>query len=280
MNNSIHIKKLSFAYGKDIILNDVNMSFPEGKLSVILGRNGSGKSTLFNIIAGLEKKYNGSVLIGETERRDWKVGCANSLKLGFLNQFHQTTFPFSVVDVILTGRASFSRFSPNKEDFEAVEQILDRFNLTHLKDKPYTSLSGGERQLVLLCRVLVQQPDLLLLDEPTNHLDLKYQIAVLQAAKELVKEGTTVLCVMHDPNMAYFFGDQFYLMKDNRLLDLHGLEQEQVRELLEQTYQLPLISLENQKKWMFVPMLGANRTFDTIGSSARNAETKIEMNTP
>ncbi len=280
MSNSIHIKKLSFAYGKDIILNDVNMSFPEGKLSVILGRNGSGKSTLFNIIAGLEKKYNGSVLIGETERRDWKVGRANALKLGFLNQFHQTTFPFSVVDVILTGRASFSRFSPSKEDFEAVEQILDRFNLTHLKDKPYTSLSGGERQLVLLCRVLVQQPDLLLLDEPTNHLDLNYEIAVLQAAKELVKEGTTVLCVMHDPNMAYLFGDQFYLMKDNRLVDLHGLEQEQVRELLEQTYQLPLISLENQKKWMFVPMLGGDRAFDTIGSSAHNAETKIEMNTP
>lgn len=280
MSNSIHIKKLSFAYGKDIILNDVNMSFPEGKLSVILGRNGSGKSTLFNIIAGLEKKYNGSVLIGETERRDWKVGRANSLKLGFLNQFHQTTFPFSVVDVILTGRASFSRFSPNKEDFEAVEQILDRFNLTHLKDKPYTSLSGGERQLVLLCRVLVQQPDLLLLDEPTNHLDLNYQIAVLQTAKELVKEGTTVLCVMHDPNMAYLFGDQFYLMKDNRLVDLHGLEREQVRELLEQTYQLPLISLENQKKWMFVPMLGADKAFDTIAGSAHNGEAKIEMNTP
>lgn len=280
MNNSIHIKNLSFAYGKDIILNDVNMSFPEEKLSVILGRNGSGKSTLFNIIAGLEKKYNGSVLIGETERRDWKVGRANSLKLGFLNQFHQTTFPFSVVDVILTGRASFSRFSPSKEDFEAVEQILDRFSLTHLKDKPYTSLSGGERQLVLLCRVLVQQPDLLLLDEPTNHLDLKYQIAVLQTAKELVKEGTTVLCVMHDPNMAYLFGDQFYLMKDNRLVDLHGLEQEQVRELLEQTYQLPLISLENQKKWMFVPMLGADRAFDTIAGSAHNAEAKTEMNTP
>jgi iron complex transport system ATP-binding protein len=157
---------------------------------------------------------------------------------------------------------------------------LDRFNLTHLKDKPYTSLSGGERQLVLLCRVLVQQPDLLLLDEPTNHLDLKYQIAVLQTAKELVKEGTTVLCVMHDPNMAYLFGDQFYLMKDNRLVDLHGLEREQVRELLEQTYQLPLISLENQKKWMFVPMLGADRAFDTIAGSAHNAEAKIEMNTP
>ncbi|OOG20227.1 iron ABC transporter [Sphingobacterium sp. CZ-UAM] len=258
MSKSIHIKNLSFAYGKDTILRDVNVSFPEGKLSVILGRNGSGKSTLFNVIAGLEKHYQGSVLIGETERRNWRVGKSNALKLGFLNQFHQTTFPFKVVDVILTGRASFSRFSPRREDFEAVDTILEKFNLAHLKHKSYTSLSGGERQLVLLCRVLVQQPDLLLLDEPTNHLDLNYQIAVLQTAKELVKEGTTVLCVMHDPNMAYLFGDHFYLMQDNTLVDLQGMNREQVREVLEQTYELPLISLENQGKWMFVPMLHAH----------------------
>ena len=255
MSKSIHIENLSFAYGKDPILRDVNVSFPEGKLSVILGRNGSGKSTLFNVIAGLEKHYQGSVLIGETERRNWKVGKSNALKLGFLNQFHQTTFPFKVVDVILTGRASFSRFSPRPGDFEAVDAILEKFNLAHLKHKSYTSLSGGERQLVLLCRVLVQQPDLLLLDEPTNHLDLNYQIAVLQTAKELVKEGTTVLCVMHDPNMAYLFGDHFYLMQDNTLVDLQGMDREQVRKVLEQTYELPLISLENQGKWMFAPML-------------------------
>ncbi len=277
MSNSIHIKNLSFAYGKDSILTDVNMSFPEGKLSVILGRNGSGKSTLFNIIAGLEKKYQGAVYIGKTERREWKVGQSNALKLGFLNQFHQTTFPFKVVDVILTGRASFSRFSPGKKDFEAVELILNKFNLAHLKDKPYTSLSGGERQLVLLCRVLVQKPDLLLLDEPTNHLDLNYQIAVLQTAKELVKEGTTVLCVMHDPNMAYLFGDQFYLMKDNTLVDLDGMEREQVRKLLEQTYQLPLISLENQKKWMFVPLLNAGRAFDSGCGIIQGTTNEIEI---
>jgi iron complex transport system ATP-binding protein len=109
--------------------------------------------------------------------------------------------------------------------------------------------------------VLVQQPDLLLLDEPTNHLDLKYQIAVLQTAKELVKDGTTVLCIMHDPNMAYLFADQFYLMKDKALVDLNDMNREEVQELLEQTYQLPLISLENQGKWMFVPRL--NRAMST-----------------
>ncbi|WP_398455940.1 ABC transporter ATP-binding protein [Sphingobacterium thalpophilum] len=255
MSKSIHIKGLSFAYGKHTILRDVNVTFTKGKLSIILGRNGSGKSTLFNIIAGLERQYHGSVRIGETERRDWKVGNPGASKIGFLNQFHQTTFPFKVGDVVLTGRASFSRFVPAKEDFAAVDAILNKFSLAHLKSKAYTALSGGERQLILLCRILVQQPDLLLLDEPTNHLDLNYQIAVLQAAKDLANEGRTVVCVMHDPNMAYLFGDHFYLMQDNTLIDLQHRSREQVREQLEQTYQLPLNSMVNQGKWMFVPAL-------------------------
>lgn len=258
MNTSIAIQQLSFSYGDEPVLRDVNVRFPKGKLSIILGRNGSGKSTLFNVIAGLEKRYEGQVLIGNVDRKKIKVGNRVQLRLGFLNQFHQTTFPFKVSDVVLTGRASFSRFSPRFEDYEAVDAILKKFSLEHLKNKPYTELSGGERQLILLCRVLVQEPDILMLDEPTNHLDLNYQMAVLRTAKELVNEGTTVLCVMHDPNLAFMFGDQFYLMRDNSLFDINGMEQEEVKNLLEETYELSLLSLENQGKWMFVPKLNEN----------------------
>jgi iron complex transport system ATP-binding protein len=256
---TIATQQLSFSYGNDVILRDVNISFPKGKLSIILGRNGSGKSTLFNVIAGLEKQYSGQVFIGDVERKKIKVGNNDQLRLGFLNQFHQMTFPYQVFDVILTGRASFSRFSPSQEDREAVHAILKKFDLEHLKDKPYTELSGGERQLILLCRVLVQQPNVLMLDEPTNHLDLNYQMAVLRTARELVKEGTTVLCIMHDPNLAFMFGDQFYLMRDQTVLDINGLEREEVKNLLEETYELPLLSLEKQGKWIFVPMLNENQ---------------------
>lgn len=256
---TISTQQLSFSYGNDVVLRDVNVSFPKGKLSIILGRNGSGKSTLFNVIAGLEKRYDGQVFIGDVERKKIKVGSSSQLRLGFLNQFHQMTFPYKVFDVILTGRASFSRFSPSKEDHEAVNAILKKFDLEHLQDKPYTELSGGERQLILLCRVLVQQPDVLMLDEPTNHLDLNYQMAVLRTAKELVKEGTTVLCVMHDPNLAFMFGDQFYLMRDQSVLDINDLEREEVKNLLEETYELPLLSIEKQGKWMFIPMLNENQ---------------------
>lgn len=255
MNTMINIEQLSFDYGKEQVLKNVNAKFSKGKLSVILGRNGSGKSTLFKIIAGLEKNYKGSVWITDKERKKIKIGPSSPVRLGFLTQFHQTTFPFKVFDVILTGRASFSKFSPQQKDYQEVEAILQKFNLIHLKDKPYTSLSGGERQLVLLCRVLVQKPDILMLDEPTNHLDLHYQVAVLKAIRQLVHEGTTVLCVMHDPNLAFQFGDEFFVMNQNELIPVQSLEKNDLKQLLEDTYQVPLLALDHQGTPMFAPKL-------------------------
>lgn len=253
MSSIISIKDLSFSYGKEQVLDNVNVQFNQGEFSIILGRNGSGKSTLFNVLAGLEQKYTGEIIIGDTERRKIKPGQQQGVRLGFLTQFHQTTFPFKVKDVILTGRASFSKFSPSEEDHQAVDDVLNQFELTHLKDKAYTSLSGGERQLVLLCRVLVQKPDVLLLDEPTNHLDLHYQVAVLECVRALVDRGTTVLCVMHDPNMAFMYGDKFYLTENKRLLDVNECEQEELHQLLEKTYKLPLAYLQNNGRPIYVP---------------------------
>ncbi|QBQ42886.1 ABC transporter ATP-binding protein [Sphingobacterium psychroaquaticum] len=255
MIKDVNIKNLSFSYGRDTVLKGVTTSFPAGKLSIILGRNGSGKSTLFNIIAGLEKRYAGEVLIGNVERKKLKTGAKDTTRLGFMTQFHQTTFPFKVYDVIMTGRASFSRFSPRDEDHDTVTEVLKRFALWHLRNKPYTDLSGGERQLVLLCRVLVQKPDILMLDEPTNHLDLHYQVAVLECLQQLVREGTTILCVMHDPNLAFMFGDAFYVMRGQELSSLQDLDSSAVKKLLEETYQLPLMGLDNQGKPLFVPQL-------------------------
>jgi iron complex transport system ATP-binding protein len=255
MKQLIHINNLSFSYGKEIVLDKVNASFEQGKLSIILGRNGSGKSTMFNILAGLEKKYEGSVSFDGEERRMIKPGKEQHIRIGFLNQFHQTTFPFTVKEVILTGRASFAKFSPSEQDFEEVEGILSRFGLSHLINKPYTSLSGGERQLVLLCRVLVQKPEVLMLDEPTNHLDLHYQVAVLKCIKQLAEEGTTVLCVMHDPNLAFMYGERFYLMQEKQLIDIQEVQGEELHQLLETTYQLPLHRIDNQGKTMFMPLI-------------------------
>lgn len=255
MKSIVNIENLSFSYGKELALDKLNAHFYEGKLSIILGRNGSGKSTLFNIMAGLQKKYEGQVYFDGTERRKIGTGKNRSIRIGFLNQFHQTTFPFTVQEVIMTGRASFQNFAPSSQDQEEVKTILERFKLLHLINKSYMSLSGGERQLVLLCRVLVQKPEILMLDEPTNHLDLHYQIAVLKCIKQLAEEGTTVLCVMHDPNLAFMYADYLYVMQNKQLVNIERLESVDLQSLLEETYQLPLVQLDNQGKVLFVPKI-------------------------
>ena len=237
MKTIVNIQNLSFTYGKDKILNDVNVNFSEAKLSVVMGKNGSGKSTLFNIIAGLEKKYDGNVFIRNEERKKIKVG-SSSLRLGFMTQFHQTTFPFKVFDVVMTGRASFSRFSPKNEDYQIVEEMLTKFNLWHLKDKAYTSLSGGERQLVLLCRVLVQNPDVLMLDEPTNHLDLE---SITAFNNSLNNFKGSVLFTTHDHEFAQTVGNRILELTPNGAIDRYMtfdeyLEDDKIKELRQKMY--------------------------------------------
>lgn len=258
MIKGIAIDRVSFSHGKFQVLKDVDIQFPAAKLSVIFGRNGSGKSTLFKIVAGLETNYVGSVHIDAIERRAIRLGKNQKVRIGFMNQFHQTTFPYKVSDIVLTGRSAFSNFSPTKKDHELVEETLKSFDLWGLKDQSYTSLSGGERQLVLLCRVLVQKPEVLLLDEPTNHLDLNYQVKVMDCIRDLANKGTMVLCVMHDPNLAMMYGDHFYLMEDKKLTEVSILETTELKKRLEQTYALPLEQLTHQGKPIFMPLIKNN----------------------
>ncbi len=251
----IQIKSLSFRYGKNSVLDKLDASFTQGKVSIILGRNGSGKSTLFEILANIKKGYDGEVLIGGVQDKLSRISGAKLPKVGFMTQFHQTTFPFSVYDVVMTGRASFTRFAPRSEDHQKVEDVLISFDLWKHKDKPYTKLSGGERQLVLLCRVLVQQPDVLLLDEPTNHLDLHYQVKVLENLRKLAKQGISVICIMHDPNLAFLYGDRFFLMQQRRLHDLSDLGTYRIHQLLEEAYQVELETIMHGGKMLIVPKI-------------------------
>lgn len=255
MKRGIQIEKVSFKHGPLKVLDEVEAHFKEGQLSIVLGRNGSGKSTLFKILAGLEKSYEGEVWIGDLERRTKPFGNKKGIRVGFMSQFHQTTFPYTVRDLVLTGRASFSNFGPQKEDVEQVEAWLRSFDLWHLKDQPYTSLSGGERQLVLLSRVLVQQPDVLLLDEPTNHLDLNYQIKVMDCIRHLADQDILVVCVMHDPNLALLYGDDFYVMENQQLMEITHLESNALKERLEQVYRISLEALSHQNKTVFMPVI-------------------------
>jgi iron complex transport system ATP-binding protein len=249
---AIEVSNLSFSYGSTPILQDVNISFPEGKFSVVLGRNGSGKSTLFNILSGLADYRQGTVKLMGRERRDMSFAdCATSL--GFLPQFHKSIFPFQVRDVVLTGRAAFSAFSPKKSDLEKVEQAIEELEISHLINRPYTELSGGEQQLVMIARVLVQNPAIILLDEPTNHLDVYYQTFVLDKLRKLSESNFTVIAIMHDPNLAFLYADHCFFMKDKTVVATDLAYHD--KDLLHYVYNVDFTAVQVKDKTVVIPAI-------------------------
>lgn len=213
----IRIEQLNYAYGHKQVLKNIELEFPAHQFSVILGRNGCGKSTLFKLMAGLEQTTDGRVLYGSRALEQIK-GKERAALLGFLPQFHKTVFPFLVKDVVITGRAAFSRFRPSKQDWEMVDQALIDLDIEHLKERPYTELSGGERQLVMIARILVQAPQVILLDEPTNHLDVYYQSYLMKKLRQLSRQNFTVIAIMHDPNLAFLFADHLFFMREHEVI--------------------------------------------------------------
>jgi len=249
---AIEVSNLSFNYGNTPILEDVNIAFPEGKFSVVLGRNGSGKSTLFNVLSGMAAYKQGSVKLMGRERKEMSFAdCAQIM--GFLPQFHKSVFPFKVRDVVLTGRAAFSSFSPKKADLEKVEQAIEELEISHLIDRPYTELSGGEQQLVMIARVLVQNPRIILLDEPTNHLDVYYQTFVLEKLRKLSQNNFTVIAIMHDPNLAFLYADHCFFMKNKTVVKTDLANHD--TELLRYVYNVQFTAVQVEDKTIVVPTM-------------------------
>lgn len=217
MNSAVSIKNLHFNYGAHTILKDVSLEINKNLFTVFLGHNGSGKSTLLRIIAGLIPCERGSIRINGVEILRLS-GSARSHCIGFLGQQHRPVFPFTVFDVVLTGRVAHALFSPGSKDRQAAEEAIEEVGITELANRPYTELSGGEQQLVMIARTLAQEPSIILLDEPTSHLDFNNQVAILSLLKHLVKKEITVAAVLHDPNMAFLYGDDFIFVHEGAVI--------------------------------------------------------------
>jgi iron complex transport system ATP-binding protein len=211
------VRNLSFDYDGKQVLRDLSFTAPAGSLTVVLGRNGSGKSTLLRVMAGILAIKSGSMKVLGEELSSLK-GSARAALIGYLPQFHQTVFPFTVEDVVLTGRAAYVLCTPSASDRAKSLAAIRTIGIEHLRTRPYTELSGGERQLVMIARVLAQNPKVILLDEPVSHLDLANQQRLLGLLKKITAAGVTVVAVLHDPNSAFLYGDKIVFIKEGRVV--------------------------------------------------------------
>jgi len=240
-------------------LSDVSFEAKPGTISVILGPNGSGKTTLFKCLAGLWKPQSGEVSFQDRNLLAlpaWK----RARLLAVVPQEHEPPFPYSVAQIVLMGRAAYigTFSSPSAQDIGMAEEAMHALGIYHLREKAYTKISGGERQLTLVARAIAQHTPILLLDEPTSHLDFRNQLAVLTKVQSITRERQlTVLCTLHDPNMALLFGDEVVVLNGGSV-QTHGAPHTVItEELLASVYGVSVAILSNNGTKVITPRIKA-----------------------
>lgn len=203
----LKIEDTSFNYEKTRIFDHLNFEVSSGSIFCLFGPNGCGKSTLIECILGSLQLATGNIFINDKSIRSIRpVELAKYI--GYVPQNHTKNFPYKVFDIVLMGRAAYTGpfSSPTDEDRKKAETALATLGISHLSDKPYTQLSGGQTQLVLLARVLAQETPIILMDEPTAHLDFRHELIILETIVKLIKEkNISVIMATHFPNHAFYF---------------------------------------------------------------------------
>lgn len=220
MKNAIKIKDLKIGYDKKTIIEELDLSLEEGKITSIIGPNGCGKSTLLKSIGRILKKEKGDIFLLDKNMNDMKSK-EIAEKLAILSQNPTAPSQLKVEELISYGRYPH-RTNINKlsdKDKDKIEWALKVTNTFEFKDRELSDLSGGQRQRVWLAMALAQETDILLLDEPTTFLDMSHQLEVLNIVKKLNdKQGCTVVMVLHDINHAAKYSDFIIAMKDGKIL--------------------------------------------------------------
>lgn len=237
----IMVEDISFSYGRTEVLNDISLSFNRGEVVSLLGPNGSGKTTLLKVLLGILKPSRGRVLFEGMPIST--VGAKRfARRVAYVPQLHHGTFSYSVMDVVLMGRMPYKGFfsSFTRHDRETAGTMLKKLGIAHLKHKPYTEVSGGERQLTLIARAMAQGADTFIMDEPITGLDYGNQIRLLEQIVLLSREGHTFIKSTHFPDHALWVSDRVVLMKDGAVAADGTADGEITADNLGRLYNIPV----------------------------------------
>ena len=251
---SLVIENLSFRYGGREVLHEISFAAEVGELLAILGPNGVGKTTLFKCVMGLERPCAGRILADGTDLSALSPR-ARAHRVALIPQVHPLSFRYSVFDMVLMGTShQLSSFAvPGERERAAARAALERVNVAHLSERPFDRLSGGEQQLVFVARALAQQARILLMDEPTASLDYGNRLRVLGAARDLARDGYTVLLSTHDPQHALWYADRAMALQDGRILALGAPREVVTADLLCRLYGRKIALVDTPQGPVVVP---------------------------
>lgn len=230
---------LNCGYTSTPNVENASFTLKEGEFLCLLGPNGSGKSALLKTLAGLLPARGGSFEIGDTDMLNAPADKRATL-IAYVPQSHSPVFPFTVRDVVVMGRAGRWAMwaGPSGDDWNATDEAIDTTGLTAFADRPYSMLSGGERQMVMIARALAQGTRFLLLDEPATSLDFGNQQRMLSLLRNLAAGGKGVVMASHNPEHAMRCATHVATIRNHRLAYLGNPMAALTPELLHELYNI------------------------------------------
>lgn len=232
----INVDDVSFSIQEKSIISDINLQAKSGQLVGIIGPNGSGKSTLLKNIYRVHKPDTGKIML-DNEEINKLAAKKTAQKMAVVSQDSSGLFDFSVREIVLMGRAPHKKMMESDTAFDGdiADEALQKVGMSNYRDRSITTLSGGEKQRVMVARALAQQAEVLILDEPTNHLDIHHQLQLMDLVKTL---QVTVVTALHDLNIASSYCDLIYVMNHGEVVTSGTPETVLTEEMLQKVFRV------------------------------------------
>lgn len=236
MDMKLQVNNINIDINNKAIVKNISITAEKGEFVGIIGPNGCGKSTFLKSIYRAIKAKSGTIYFNEKELS--QINIKESAKnLAVVGQFNNINFDFTVEQMVILGRTPHQKYMEreSKKDYEIVYEALKKVSMEHCASRSFLTLSGGEKQRVILARAIAQQARLIVLDEPTNHLDIKYQLQILSIVKNM---DIGVVAALHDLNLAAMYCTKLYVLKNGEVIAHGKPENILTKELIRHVYEV------------------------------------------